>query len=75
MGARARQGVGVNALSPPEHEHSEAVVEAAMWLADQNPAPQPIIPTLRGRFGLSALQACEAAALSHRYRIVRRAHG
>jgi hypothetical protein len=62
-------------LTAPEHQHSEAVVQAAQWLADQNPAPQPIVPTLRSRFGLSALEACEAAALSHRYRVFRKAHG
>lgn len=62
-------------LTPPEHQHSEAVVQAAQWLADQNPAPQPIVPHLRERFGLSALEACEAAALSNKYRILRRAHG
>jgi len=63
------------ALTPPEHQHSEAVVQAAMWLAEQNPAPQPIIPHIRARFGLTALEACEAAALSNRYRTLRRAHG
>ncbi|WP_104823089.1 hypothetical protein [Rhizobium sp. NXC24] len=62
-------------LTAPEHQHSEAVVEAAQWLADQNPPPQPIIPELRKRFPLSALEACEAAALSHRYRIFRKANG
>jgi hypothetical protein len=63
------------ALTPPEHQHSEAVIQAASWLADQNPAPQPIIPLIRERFGLSALEACEASALSNRYRIYRKAHG
>jgi len=62
-------------LTPPEHEHSEAVILAAQWLADQNPPPKPIVPALRERFGLSALEACEAAALSNKYRIWRRAHG
>ncbi len=62
-------------LTAPEHEHSESVVQAAQWLADQNPAPQPIIPELRKRFNLSALEATEAAALSNKYRIARRAHG
>ncbi|MBB3610981.1 hypothetical protein [Rhizobium sp. BK602] len=62
-------------MTGADHQHSESVVQAAQWLADQNPAPQPIIPELRKRFPLSAVEACEAAALSHRYRIVRRAHG
>ena len=62
-------------LTAPEHQHAEAVLQAAQWLADQNPAPQPIVPALRSRFGLSALEACEAAALSNRYRIFRKANG
>jgi hypothetical protein len=63
------------ALTPPEHERSESVIQAAQWLAEQNPAPQPIIPELRKRFSLSALEACEAAALSNKYRVYRKAHG
>ncbi|EJC69372.1 hypothetical protein Rleg5DRAFT_5163 [Rhizobium leguminosarum bv. viciae WSM1455] len=61
--------------TPPEHQHNEAVVQAAQWLADQNSAPQPIIPHIRERFGLTALEACEAAALSNKYRTYRKAHG
>lgn len=45
-----------------DHQHSETVITAAQWLAEQNPTPAPIIPNLRERFGLSALEACEAAA-------------
>jgi hypothetical protein len=59
----------------PDHEHSEVVLEAAAWLASQEPAPQPIIPELRKRFPLSALEATEACALAQKYRIWRRAHG
>lgn len=62
-------------LTAPEHQHSEAVVQAAQWLSEQDPAPQPIVPALRSRFGLSALEACEAAALSNKYRTFRKAHG
>lgn len=62
-------------LTPPEHQHSDAVIEAAMWLAEQDPPPRPSIPALRSRFGLSAVEACEAAALSHRYRFAGRTHG
>jgi len=62
-------------MTGTDHQHSESVVQAAQWLAEQNPAPQPIIPHIRNRFGLSALEACEAAALSNRYRIFRKAHG
>jgi hypothetical protein len=62
-------------LTPPEHERNETVVQAAQWLADRNPAPTPIISLLRERFGLSALEATEACALSNKYRVWRKAHG
>lgn len=62
-------------MTGADHQHSETVVTAAQWLAEQNPNPTPIIPTLRERFGLSALEACEAAALSNKYKIWRREHG
>lgn len=61
-------------MTGADHQHSETVVTAAQWLAEQNPNPTPIIPTLRERFGLSALEACEAAALSNKYRIWRQAN-
>jgi hypothetical protein len=57
------------------HEHSEAVTQAAIWLADEQLPPQPIIPALRQRFGLSALEACEAAALANKFRTIRKAFG
>ncbi|CCE97546.1 hypothetical protein SFHH103_03054 [Sinorhizobium fredii HH103] len=62
-------------LTPPEHEHNALVETAAIWLADQNPRPKPIIPALRSRFNLSALEATEAAAMSDRFRICRKAFG
>lgn len=62
-------------MTGADQQHSETVITAAQWLAEQNPNPTPIIPTLRERFGLSALEACEAAALSNKYRVWRRAHG
>ena len=62
-------------MTGADHEHSEAVVQAAMWLAELNPPPTPIIPAIRERFGISALEACEAAALSNRYKVWRKAHG
>lgn len=65
----------MTSLTPPEHQHSETVIQAAQWLAEQKPAPTPIVPNLRERFGLSALEACEAAALSNKYRVWRKAHG
>lgn len=62
-------------LTAHEHEHSELVISAAQWHADQNPAPAPAIPALCQRFNLTALEACEALAMARRFRIVRRAHG
>ena len=62
-------------LTPPEHEHSESVILAAQWLADEQSPPQAIIPLMRARFGLSALEATEACALARNYRIVRKAFG
>lgn len=49
-------------LTPPEHQHSAAIDEAALWLATSSPSERsgPVIPELRRRFGLSSLQACEA---------------
>lgn len=58
-----------------DHEHSENVVHAAQWLAEQTPAPAHVISALRERFGLSALKATEACALSNKYRVWRGAHG
>lgn len=43
-----------------DHETTAAVDEAARWLASQNPRPQPAVPALRARFGLTALEACWA---------------
>ncbi|MEW9614277.1 hypothetical protein AB3G45_10665 [Shinella sp. S4-D37] len=49
-------------LTPPEHEHTAAIDEAARWLATSSPSERsgPVIPDLRQRFGLTALQATEA---------------
>jgi len=53
---------------------NESIVLAAQWLADQAQSPRPIVPALKNRFGLSAVEACEAAAMADRFRIYRRAH-
>ena len=60
-------------LTPPEHEHSEAVIQAAQWLADQPVPPTPLVPTLQQRFGLTLIEATEACALATRYRMLRSA--
>jgi hypothetical protein len=48
--------------TPPENEHSAQIDEAARWLAPLEPheVPQPIVPALQARFGLTAQQACDA---------------
>lgn len=57
-------------LTPPEHEHSAAVEEAARWLAaHRKTLTRPIIPTLVERFGLSTLDAVRAAAEAVRYEV------
>jgi len=44
------------------HESTAAIDEAATWLAAQEKAPHPVVPSLRQRFGLSTLDACKATA-------------
>ncbi|PTM96487.1 hypothetical protein C7449_103506 [Mycoplana dimorpha] len=73
MGSTSEAGLAE--LSADEHEHSVIIEQAAMWLADQNPSPRPTAPKLRQRFGLAALQACEAIAMVDRFRIYRKTHG
>ena len=49
-------------LTAPEHSHSAAIDAAAEWLS-LNPRDninKPIVPMLRERFGLSALEAIDA---------------
>lgn len=55
------------ATQPAEHQHSAAVEEAAGFLSSTPPRdrPAPLVSALREMFGLSALEACEAIALSH----------
>ncbi|MDN2579196.1 hypothetical protein [Aquibium sp. ELW1220] len=49
-------------LTAPEHEHSAAVDAAAEWLAlnPRDKINRPVVPMLRERFGLSAMEAIEA---------------
>lgn len=59
-------------LTPGEHEHSAAIDEAARWLAAiADPSGMAIVPELKTRFGLTALEACEA--IRHANEIRRRA--
>ncbi|OQP86029.1 hypothetical protein BTR14_13175 [Rhizobium rhizosphaerae] len=62
-------------MTVPEHSQSAAVEQAAIWLADLREPPHPVVPALKERFGLSAVEACEAIALADRMRIYRKAHG
>ncbi|MBU4529189.1 hypothetical protein [Hoeflea sp.] len=54
--------------TPAEHEHSAAVDQAAAWLRSLRDyeKPQPIVPALRDRFGLSPVEACQAIAEARR---------
>lgn len=47
-----------------DHQKPAAIHEAARWLAftPESERPAPLIPALRNRFRLSALEACEAIA-------------
>lgn len=36
------------------------IQEAAAWLKAQSPRPSPVIPAIRDRFGLTALEAIQA---------------
>lgn len=56
-----------------DHEHSNIVTQAAMWLVEQRPHPQPVVPALKERFGLSAREACDAIVLAERFRTNRSA--
>ena len=47
------------------HESTSAVEEAARWYAGNRDAcPRPIVPFLRERFGLTAVEACEALRMA-----------
>jgi hypothetical protein len=52
-----------------DHEHSEVVLQAAKWLADQPVGSvRPAVPALQQRFGISAREACETIALAGKMR-------
>lgn len=52
-------------LTPPEHQHSDIVEQAARWYAvTPRHRSQPAVPLLRERFGLTPLQACEAIKMA-----------
>ena len=52
----------IGVMTVLDHQSSAAIDQAAQWLATR-PAggePRPVIPVLRGQFGLSAVEACQA---------------
>lgn len=55
--------------------YSDAVIEAAQWLAEQKEPPSPVVPTIRREFRLSALEACDACRLAQTFRTNRKAFG
>lgn len=58
-----------------DHEHNEAVILAAQWLADLKDIPQPIVPTIKTRFGLTSVEACEVIRRAQQMRTYRRVYG
>ncbi len=58
-----------------DHERNKTVVVAAQWLAEQKKRPTPLVPALRSRFDLTAVEACEAMALAGRFLVYRKAFG
>lgn len=53
----------MSTLSP-----SSGVITAALWLASQKEPPGRVVPALRERFNLTAMEACQACALAPKYR-------
>ncbi len=58
-----------------EPHKNPKVTVAAQWLADQQEPPPQAFPTLKERFGLSALEACDACELAHDFRLNRKVYG
>jgi hypothetical protein len=54
---------------------TEQIEKAAVWLSEQKETPQQVIPLLRERFSLTAVQAAQACTLANQYRTNRRAFG
>ena len=61
------------ASEAPSAPPTPNVREAAIWLADQSAPPTPLIPVLRERFNLTAMEACQASELASQFRTLRRA--
>ena len=48
---------------------SPEVITAALWLASQKEPPVRVVPALRERFSLTAMEAYQACALAPQYRL------
>jgi hypothetical protein len=46
----------------------ETVSLAARWLAEQRDPPQPLLPFLRTRFGITTAEACDVCEKASRMR-------
>lgn len=59
------------ALTPPEHEHSALIEEAALWLANhRGKLVKSVIEECQERFGLTAAESIEAYADSVKFDLV-----
>ncbi|WP_041409403.1 hypothetical protein [Sinorhizobium fredii] len=54
---------------------NEIIIIGAQWAADQPQPTQSIVQELMARFGLSNIEAVEAAAMAERFKICRKAFG
>ena len=61
----------VSGSSGLTHEHSAAIDEAAAWLSTEPVWPAPIIPAARSRFGVFALEACQAISQARKTKAAR----
>ena len=57
-----------------DHEHSAQIELAVEWLKSQPMPPRPAVAILKERFGLSAIEACEAIAQARRLPLWRASH-
>jgi hypothetical protein len=60
-------------LTPPEHEHSALVEQAALWLVEQPQTLENKFLVVQRQFGLTAVQAAQALTLANKFRTCREA--
>ena len=62
-------------MQTTDHQNDEAVKHAALWLAsERDHTGRAVIPELKTRFGITAMQAIEAIRFARRMREGRGAH-